>query len=133
MKKYANVIIAVVRLNSAKIETHWCGKLYMIMDILQLSIYTSMQPSLLKPWALALWKTFLDTMSDVLDKCWCFSLIKIESVSVSYYDITLLSEKRIHLTWSNLYCAEILAPKLYESISLWRLYHLPLYFSIRST
>jgi hypothetical protein len=26
-------------------------------------------------------KTFLDTLSNVLDKCWHFSLIKIESVS----------------------------------------------------
>ena len=51
---------------------------------------------------------------------------------ISYYDITELSEKRIHLTWSHLYCAKILAPKLFESISLWRQL-LPLYFSIRST
>jgi hypothetical protein len=26
-------------------------------------------------------KTFLDTLSDILDKCWRFSLIKLESVS----------------------------------------------------
>ncbi len=35
-----------------------------------------------KSWALAL-QTFLDTQSDVLDKCLRFSLIKIESVSIT--------------------------------------------------
>jgi hypothetical protein len=27
-------------------------------------------------------QTFLDTLSDILDKCLCFSLIKIEPVSI---------------------------------------------------
>ncbi len=41
-----------------------------------------MKPSLLKPQALAL-SHLLDTLSDILDKCLCFSLIKIESVSIN--------------------------------------------------
>ena len=36
----------------------------------------------LKSWALAL-QNILDTLSDILDKCIRFSLIKIESVSIS--------------------------------------------------
>jgi hypothetical protein len=35
----------------------------------------------LKTWALVL-LNILDTLSDILDKCLCFSLIKIESVSI---------------------------------------------------
>ncbi len=34
-------------------------------------------------------KTFLDTLSDVLDKCLCFSLIKIEPVSINRSQATL--------------------------------------------
>jgi hypothetical protein len=55
--------------------------IYTITKILQLLIYTSMKPSLLKPRVLAL-SHHLDTLSDVLDKCLHFSLIKIESVSI---------------------------------------------------
>jgi hypothetical protein len=51
------------------------------MNILPLSIYTSMKPSLPKLWAL-IKKHFLDTLSDILDKCLRFSLIKIEPVSI---------------------------------------------------
>ena len=36
----------------------------------------------LKSWALVL-QNILDTLSDILDKCLCLSLIKIESVSIS--------------------------------------------------
>jgi hypothetical protein len=36
----------------------------------------------LKSWALAL-QNILDTLSDILDKCLRFSLIKIESVSIT--------------------------------------------------
>jgi len=49
----------------------------MIMNTLRLSIYTSMNTFIdLKSWALVL-QNILDTLSDILDKCLCFSLIKI--------------------------------------------------------
>jgi hypothetical protein len=40
---------------------------YTIMNILRLSIYTSMQPSLLKPLSACTPKIFLDTLSDILE------------------------------------------------------------------
>ncbi len=49
--------------------------LYAITNTLRLSIYTSMNTfPYFSSWML------LDTLSDVLDKCLCFSLIKLESV-----------------------------------------------------
>ncbi len=47
-------------------------------------IYASIAilPKVLTFWALAL-QNILDTLSDVLDKCLHFSLIKIESVSIT--------------------------------------------------
>ncbi len=62
---------------------------YMIMNKLWLSIYSSMNTFLhFSSWALAL-QNILDTLSDVLDKCLCFSLIKIESVSLNPSHATL--------------------------------------------
>ncbi len=53
------------------------------MNIIRLSIYISMNNSLpFKPQALAL-QNIWDTLSDILDKCLCFSLIKIEPVSIN--------------------------------------------------
>ncbi len=50
--------------------------------MLRLSIYTSVNTLIdLKLLALVL-QNILDTLSDVLDKCLRFSLIKIESVSI---------------------------------------------------
>ncbi len=43
------------------------SSIYTIMNILGLSIYTSMQPSLLKPGSSCAPKIFLDTLSDVLE------------------------------------------------------------------
>ncbi len=62
--------------------------IYTITNILQLLIYTSMKPSLLKPRVLAL-SHHLDTLSNILDKCLRFSLIKIESVSIFPSQATL--------------------------------------------
>ncbi len=42
-----------------------------------------------KSWALAL-QNILDTLSDVLDKCLRFSLIKIESVSITQAKLRLV-------------------------------------------
>jgi hypothetical protein len=54
----------------------------MIMNTFRLSIYTSMNTIIdLKLLALAL-QNILDTLSDILVKRLCFSLIKIESVSI---------------------------------------------------
>jgi hypothetical protein len=48
-----------------------------------------MKPSLLKPRVLVLSIPFLDTLSDILDKCLRFSLIKIDSVSIYPSQATL--------------------------------------------
>ena len=62
---------------------------YTITNKLWLSIYSSMNTFLhFSSWALAL-QNILDTLSDVLDKCLCFSLIKIESVSLNPSQATL--------------------------------------------
>jgi hypothetical protein len=51
-------------------------------NMLQLSIYTSMNTFIdLKLLALAL-QNILDTLSNIFNKCLCFSLVKIESVSI---------------------------------------------------
>jgi len=56
---------------------------YTITNTLRLSIYTSMNTFTdFKSWALAL-QNILDTLSDILNKCLRFSLIKIESVSIT--------------------------------------------------
>jgi hypothetical protein len=52
------------------------------MNTLRLSIYTSMNSFYLSNLERLRSKTFWDTLSDVLDKCLCFSLIKIEPVSI---------------------------------------------------
>jgi hypothetical protein len=52
------------------------------MNTLQLSIYTSMNPFSETPNSKCLRFILLDTLSDILDKCLRFSLIKIESVSI---------------------------------------------------
>ncbi len=57
------------------------------MNTLQLSIYTSMNHSLLSR-ALVL-KNILDNLSDILDKCLRFSLVKIEPVSINPSQATL--------------------------------------------
>ncbi len=55
---------------------------YTITNTLRLSIYTSMN-TFSKPQPLsACASNILDTLSDILDKCLRFSLIKIESVSI---------------------------------------------------
>jgi hypothetical protein len=59
------------------------------MNRLRLSIYTSMKPFLLEARVTHFLKTFLDTLSNVLDKCLRFSLIKIESVSIFTSQATL--------------------------------------------
>jgi len=51
------------------------NKYSLIIDIYFYEILSTQTLSACTP------KTFLDTLSDVLDKCWCFSLINIESVS----------------------------------------------------
>ncbi len=58
-------------------------KLYMITNKLRLSIYTSMNLLSKTQNFKRLRLIILDTLSDVLYKCLCFSLIKIESVSIS--------------------------------------------------
>ncbi len=59
----------------------YCYK-YAITNMLRLSIYTSMNTFIdLKLLALAL-QNILDTLYNVLVKCLCFSLIKIEYVSI---------------------------------------------------
>ncbi len=65
-----------------------CGSMGLIMIvydneyalIVDIYFYEFFLP--LKPWALAL-QTIWDTLSDILDKCLCFSLIKIEPVSIN--------------------------------------------------
>ena len=47
------------------------------MNKLRISIYTSMTPFSETQTLSACASAFLDTLSDVLDKCLCFSLIKI--------------------------------------------------------
>ncbi len=49
-----------------------------------------MKPSLFKPQVLALSFIFLDTLSDILDKCLLFSLIETDSI--------LIKEKHAHLS-----------------------------------
>ena len=55
----------------------------MIIDIYFYKTFSTQTSSI------SILKTFLDTMSDILDKCLCFSLIKIEPVSIFPSQATL--------------------------------------------
>ncbi len=61
--------------------TNVCSK-YTIMNILRLLICILLWNLLYSNFEPLRSKTFLDTLSDILDKCLCFSLTKIESVSI---------------------------------------------------
>jgi hypothetical protein len=70
-------------------------KIYDNEYTLIIDIYTSMNTFInFKSWALAL-QNILDTLSDILDKCLHFSLIKIESVSLTQAKPRLVSSSHL--------------------------------------
>ncbi len=63
----------------------------MITNKLHISIYTSMTPFSETQTLSTCTSVFLETLSDILDKCLRFSLIKIESVSISITNSRLVA------------------------------------------
>ncbi len=79
---FSNIKIVCLFYKYKKFNTIAISFSYTITNMLRLLIYTSMNTFIdLNLLALAL-QNILDTLSDILNMCLCFSLIKIEPVSI---------------------------------------------------